>query len=135
MDIRTRRGNISGCESLRTEVAVTSGMGEVLRVIDGGATGQPDTATANADLDLHELTASLVEAQRTRVFKALQEERASGKGLDQATSVEIKRLMSMIVSSSQLKRPAASQGRAESSGGAVSAVLASLIQRPRKRKS
>ena len=132
----TRRGNISGRESVRTEVAVTSGMGEALRVVDGGSTGQPDTATVNVDLDLHELTASLIEAQRARVFNALREERASGKGLDQATSVEIKRLMSMIVSSSQLGRPAAPQDRTgESSGGPVSAVLASLIQRPRKRKA
>jgi hypothetical protein len=111
-------------------------MGEALRVVDGGAAGQPDPATVNADLDLHELTASLIEAQRARVFKALQEERASGKGLDQATSVEIKRLMSMIVSSSQLARPAAPQDRTgESSGGPVSAILASLIQRPRKPKA
>jgi hypothetical protein len=132
----TGQANISRYESLRVEVAVTSGMGEALRIIEGAPTGEPDTATWGGGLDLHGLTASLIEAQRARVFKALQEERISGKGLDQATSVEIKRLMSMIVSSSQLGRPPAPQDRAsEFPRGPVSTVLASLSAKPRKGES
>ena len=47
-----------------------------------------------------------------------------------------KRLMFMIVSSSALGRSAAPQDRTgEASGGPVGAVLASLIQRPRKLKT
>jgi hypothetical protein len=111
-------------------------MSDSLRVVDHDMSGQQETVSSGDGFDLHELTANLIEAQRARVFKALQEERASGKGLDPATSVEIKRLMSMIVSSSQLGRPAPPQERAGNSpSGPVSAVLASLIQRPRKLKS
>ncbi len=111
-------------------------MGNALTAVDGGSPGQLDASTGNSDLDLLELTASLIEAQRARVFKSLQDERSGGKGLDQATSVEIKRLMSMIVASSQLRRPAAAQDRAdESPRGSVSTVLASLIEKPRKLES
>ena len=99
-------------------------MGEALRIVDA-STGKRDTTTRSVELDLHELTASLIEAQRARVFKALQEERESGKGLVHSTSVEIKRLMSMIVSSSELGRPVAPQNPARSSGP-VSVMLASL---------
>lgn len=85
--------------------------------------------------NLHELTATLIEAQRAKVFKALREEQSCGKGLDQATSTEVKRLMSMIVSSSQLGRPTVPQDRtAEPSPGPVSIVLTSLLEKPRKSK-
>ena len=101
----TGQQNVSGAKSLGSEVAVTSGISEALRIFDGVATDKPDTTAAICDVDLHELTASLIEAQRARVFKARQEERASGNGLIHSTSVEIKRLMSML---DRLHHPASS---------------------------
>ena len=116
-------------------LAITSGMGNTPRVPEGDSSGQPETDFGSGSLNLHELIAHLIEAQRARVFKALEEEGLSGKGLDRATSVEMKRLASMIVVSSQLGRPAPPQNRAgESPRGPVSTLLAVLNEKPRKKK-
>lgn len=85
--------------------------------------------------DLLDLSLALIEAQRTRVARAMREETRDG-GLDKALSVEIKRLNAMLATYNELlNTPQAKSAVQPRGGGAVSQILASIAPQSRNRSA
>ena len=79
--------------------------------------------------DILDLSLAMIEAQRTRVARALREEAGTG-GLDKTLSVEIKRLNAMLATYNDLvSTPQAKAGAKPRAGtGAVSQVLSEVLK-------
>jgi hypothetical protein len=129
-----RRKNIPNAGGLRNRVSIGIMEGTSEASDRPHSTNGPINLRAGS-LDISSLTQTLIEHQRERVFKAIAEERAEGKGLNAATSVELKRLVSMIALYAELDR---GQGQTQHERvqprpvGPVSEILSTLAARPRR---